>query len=77
MLEATTFRCWQGVVWLVVTLPDGSSGTIAAKDTDVLGPRVDEPGVTILSADGLRHLRTLLEALGTKAQSGPRRQQRK
>ena len=53
-------------------LPDGSSGTIAADATDVFGEEVDEPGTTILSADGLRHLRTLLDALRATAASRER-----
>lgn len=60
-------------MWLVVKLPDGSSGTIAATDTDVLGPALDEPGATLLSADGLRRLRALVEALGARAPGSRRR----
>ena len=62
----------QGVVHLVVTLPDGSSGTIAADATDVFGAQAEAPGATILSADGLRHLRALLEALRATAASRER-----
>ena len=65
----------QGVVHLVVALPDGSSGTIGADATDVFGVEAEAPGATILSADGLRRLRALLEALRATAASGERPRQ--
>jgi len=76
LLKATTFRRWQGVVHLVVSLPDGSAGTIAADATDVFGVEAEAPGTTILSADGLRHLRALLEALRATAASREQPRQR-
>ena len=75
LLKATTFMRLQGVVHLVVTLPDGSSGTIAADATDVFGAQAEAPGATIFSANGLRHLRALLEALRATAASRERPRQ--
>ena len=49
---------------LAVTLPDGSHATIAAMATDVFGapePAI-QPGVAVLSVDGLRRLRALVAA---------------
>jgi hypothetical protein len=56
----------------VVVLPDGSPGTIRADVTDVLGDAaVAEVSVSVLSVEGVRRLRLLVEALE------PRRRSRK
>ena len=68
LLTAQHFRRVDGVVFLVVALPDGSPGTIRADATDVLGVAVDEWTGTVLDAEGLR----LLLALVSRTQS-PRR----
>ena len=42
LLAAKSFKRWNGVLLLVIDLPDGSPGTIRCDATDVLG--VVEPG---------------------------------
>jgi hypothetical protein len=64
LLDALSFKRWNGVLLLVVTLPDGSPGTVRAEDTGVFGveagPRL--AGV-VLDAAGLRELRRLLTVM--------------
>jgi hypothetical protein len=60
---ALSFQRRNGVLMLVVTLPDGSRGTIAAAATGVFGESVVRAAPTVLSADGLRHLHGLVMAL--------------
>ena len=62
---------------LAVVLPDGSAGTIPGAATDVLGeqrPAETGPG-TVLTADGVRRLRTVLKAKsrGSKSRGTRRR----
>src|SRR6201999_4622869 len=37
LVRAASFKRWNGVLLLVIELPDGSPGTIRADTTDVLG----------------------------------------
>ena len=64
VLWARGFRRLQGVLMLAVVLPDGSSGTVAAAATSVLGdePRSELGPGTVLTVDGVRRLRALLGA---------------
>jgi len=63
LLEASSFRRRNGVLVLVVRLPDGSPGTVAADATDVFGVASPEPaGGTVVSAEGVRRLRLLVDA---------------
>ena len=56
---------------LVVELPDGSPGTIAAAATDVLGAGGAAGGpAVVLDAAGLRRLRALVLALGGRDGAG-------
>jgi len=64
VLEALSFKRIRGVVYLVVTLPDGSPGTIRADVTDVLGPAPQSSVSVLLDADGVRELHRLLVTLG-------------
>jgi len=74
LLEASSFRRRNGVLLLVVRLPDGSPGTVAADSTDVFGEAATEPAVgTVLSAEGVRQLRLLVDA---STPSGSRRRRR-
>jgi len=64
--EATAFRHLQGELRLVAVLPDGAPGTIPAEATDILGGEA-EAGDTdlqqlVLTLDGVRRLRALVEA---------------
>jgi hypothetical protein len=70
LLAARSFVRLGGVLMLVVELPDGSPGTIAAVAADVLGPA--EPGgvAVVLDAAGLRRLRALVLALGGRDGAG-------
>ena len=63
-LEARGFRRLKGELMLAVVLPDGSAGTVPAAATDVFGKQREAetgPGA-VLSAEGVRRLRALLEA---------------
>ena len=63
-LEARGFRRSGGQLLLAVLLPDGSGGMIPAAATDLLAEELRvEPGLaTVLTAEGVRRLRVLLEA---------------
>lgn len=60
LLGASDFRRLDGVLHLVVTLPDGSPGTIRAEATDVLGARPEGAAGTVLDVEGLSSLRRLV-----------------
>lgn len=76
LLLATTFKRWRGVLHLVVTLPDGSPGTIPADSSNVFGEEKGEAGVAVLSAEGFRHLHARVSALSPVKNQG-RKQKRK
>jgi hypothetical protein len=63
LLAAQGFRRFEGVVFLVVELPDGSPGTIRADATDVLAAQTGVGIATVLDADGLRSLCALVDVL--------------
>ena len=77
LLQATGFKRREGVLLLVVVLPDGSPGTIPADTTDVLGGAAPQPGSTSLSVEGLRRLHQLVGTLDPPAQRRGRRPGRK
>ena len=54
------FKRWNGVLLLVVELPDGSPGTIRADATDVFGGGGPQGAVSVLDAAGLRELHRLV-----------------
>ena len=67
LLWASGFKRLGGVLHLVVTLPDGSPGTIRADATGVLGDggglqAHGTPGGTVLTVEGIRQLRVLVDA---------------
>jgi hypothetical protein len=62
-LEATSFVHRNGILHLVVRLPDSSPGTIAASATDIFGVPAAAGPAMVLDADGLRRLRALVAAL--------------
>lgn len=74
ILQVTGFKRRDGALLLVVVLPDSSPGTIPAEATDVLGSPSAPAVVSVLSVEGVRQLRTLLDALGPSRRSrkGPR-----
>ncbi len=69
LLAVKSFKRWNGVLLLVIDLPDGSPGTIRCDATDVLG--VVEPGLrSVLDAAGLRALHRLVRQLATRVEVG-------
>jgi hypothetical protein len=70
LLAAQNFRRVEGLVFLVVVLPDGSPGTIRADATDVLGTAVEESTGTVLDAEGLRLLLALVTRMQAPCRSG-------
>jgi hypothetical protein len=70
LVAARSFKRLDGVLYLVIELPDGSPGTIPAAATDVLGPSGDAGPVVVLDAAGLRRLRSLAVALGGRDGAG-------
>jgi hypothetical protein len=77
LLRARGFKRRSGVVLLVVTLPDGSPGTMRADASDILSAGRPEEGSAVLSADGLRHLHQLVSALAPARQRRGRPKTRK
>lgn len=73
LLAASDFRRLDGVLHLVVVLPDGSPGTIRAETTDVLGARLEGTAGTVLDVDGLLSLRRLVLQLQAGRGQQPRR----
>lgn len=63
LLAARSFKRWNGVLLLVVVLPDGSPGTIRADATDVLGVGGAGGTVSVIDAAGLRELHRLVQRL--------------
>jgi hypothetical protein len=67
LLEASAFKRVSGRLFLVVGLPDGTPGTIAAQATSVFGAtHVVEAGSSVLSVEGIRRLRVLVEAMASR-----------
>jgi hypothetical protein len=63
LLAARSFKRWNGVLMLVVDLPDGSPATIRADATDVFGVGGPQDAVSVLDAAGLRELHALVQRL--------------
>jgi hypothetical protein len=77
LLAARSFKRLNGVLHLVVELPDGSPGTIRADATDLLGVQLPSgPGV-VIDAGGLRELNRLVVPLLRVRRSRPGRRRRK
>ena len=75
-LDARGFRRVNGELMLVVLLPDGSGGMIPAAATDLLAEELpaERGRATVLTAEGVRRLRVLLEAKSRGSESrGTRR----
>ena len=69
VLEASGFKRWDGVLLLVVTLPDGSPGTIRVDATNVFSADPVEPIRLVLNGDGIRALYALAMAVLRRADS--------
>jgi hypothetical protein len=76
LLKASGFKRWRGQLLLVVTLPDGSAGTIPAEATNVLPSEAPVVLTAMFSADGFRHLHQMVSSFGT-GQRRPRLKTRK
>jgi hypothetical protein len=63
VLRASRFKRWDKELMLVVELPDGSSGTIYARATDIFGEQGPTGPATVLSVDGLRRLKALVSSI--------------
>jgi hypothetical protein len=77
LLPATGFKRWRGDLLLVVVLPDGAPGTIAASATDLLGDAPADGCSTVLTVDGVQHLHMLVGALRPQRRSTSRPKTRK
>ena len=64
------FKRWNGVLLLVVALPDGSPGTIRADATDVFATGPVERSRMVLNGEGLQALRVLVTALQRPGRAG-------
>jgi hypothetical protein len=62
-LHATAFKRLNGVLHLVVRLPDGSPGTIPAAATSVWGEPSQTGSAVVLDVEGLRLLRQRVQQL--------------
>jgi hypothetical protein len=74
LLMATAFKRLSGVLYLVAMLPDGTPGTVPAATTSVFGDTTAVVGCgTVLSVEGVRRLRSLVEARSSQRRSGRQR----
>jgi hypothetical protein len=63
LLQASGFKRRNGLLLLVVDLPDGTPGTIRADATNAFVDAVADVSLTVLSVEGMRQLRRLTAAL--------------
>jgi hypothetical protein len=63
LLDCSGFRRWNGVLLLVVDLPDGSPGTVRADATDIFATAPVTPTGLVLDGEGIQGLRALVVAL--------------
>jgi hypothetical protein len=72
LVAARSFKRLNGVLLLVIELPDGSPGTIPAAATDVLGPVEAGGPAVVLDAAGWRRLRELAVVLASRGKAAGR-----
>jgi hypothetical protein len=63
LLACSGFRRWNGVLLLLVDLPDGSPGTVRADATDIFASAPMTPTELVLDGEGIHALRGLVVAL--------------
>ena len=63
LLACSGFRRWNGVLLLVVALPDGSPGTVRVDATDIFAPAPMTPTELVLDGEGIHALHGLVVAL--------------
>jgi hypothetical protein len=69
LVEASGFKRWNGVLLLVVALPDGSPGTMRADATDIFATDPVEPTCLVLAGAGLQELHALVTTLRQRRSS--------
>jgi hypothetical protein len=70
LLACSGFKRWNGVLLLVVELPDGSPGTVHADATDIFPAVPMTPTGLVLDGEGIKALRGLVVALQRRPGSG-------
>jgi hypothetical protein len=70
LLACSGFRRWNGVLVLVVELPDGSPGTLRADATDIFATAPMTPTELVLDGDGIQALHGLVVALQRRPGAG-------
>jgi hypothetical protein len=70
LVKAAAFKRLNGVMHLVIELPDGSPGTIRAEATDVFGAGETRGIAVVLDAEGLRRLCGLVARLRSGGAGG-------
>jgi hypothetical protein len=70
LLACSGFKRWNGVLLLVVELPDGSPGTIRADATDIFATAPMTPTELVLDGEGIQALHGLVVALRRRPGSG-------
>jgi hypothetical protein len=63
VLEASGFKRWNGDSLLVVTLPDGSPGTVRVEVTDLFAGPPEGPTPLMLDGGGIQRLHRLVVTL--------------
>jgi hypothetical protein len=63
LLACSGFRRWNGVLLLVVELPDGSPGTVRADATDIFATAPMTPTGLVLDGEGVQALHALVVAM--------------
>ena len=69
LLACSGFKRWNGVLLLVVELPDGSPGTVRADATDVFASAPVTPTELVLDGEGIQALHGLVVALHRRTSS--------
>ena len=69
LLEASGFKRWNGVLLLVVRLPDSSPGTMRVDATDIFATDPVEPTCLVLAGAGLQELHALVATLRPRRSS--------
>jgi hypothetical protein len=63
LLACSGFKRWNGVLLLVVELPDGSPGTVRGDATDIFAAAPMTPTELVLDGEGINALHGLVVAL--------------
>jgi hypothetical protein len=66
LLPCSGFKRWNGVLLLVVGLPDGSPGTVRADATDIFAEAPVAPTGLVLDGAGIQALHALVVSMQQK-----------